>query len=160
MADVTYEESTRGAKRRFTATETKLEVIGRLRGLRYSRKFEFSELSSASQNMVQIRFDIVRRCIVLMMVSVSLGLLIVQLEFPYSHFVAWFFGGLALLFLKSAYDWGSKKEEIEIFRTKRGNWAFDIYNDSPGKKEFTGFVLLLKSRIEPNCAGNAEDQKR
>lgn len=146
-----YFERTRRARRQFTLTESTLQVTGKLSGLKYSREFEFTSLSSDSQNIVETRFDIVRRCGMLAMLSLGAGWLIGAQRFPYAHYVSWLFFGIALLFLKSGYDWISQKEEAEIFKTKEGTWAFEIYNDSPGSADFSNFIRALKARIESSA---------
>src|SRR5690349_15265696 len=106
-----YNERTRAAKREFTLDQSKLSIVGNLHALRYSREFILSELSPASQNIVQIRFDVVRRCCFLAAMNFGFAVLAVKISFPYFWVVALIFGLVSCRLLWSGYIWLRQKEE-------------------------------------------------
>lgn len=143
-----YTENARGSRRRFSFSALRLTVTEENHNI--SQEYDLRTLSPSSQNIVQIRFDLVRRCAYCACLSLVVGISIKSMGFAYAGALLWVFVVLGLLFVKSGLSWLMKKEEAETFRTINGEIAFEIYSDSPGDAEFKEFISALRAAIARN----------
>ena len=143
----TYREQARLAQRWFTLKDDRVEIEGRDRGRKFSREFRYSDLSGSTQHFVQLRHDMMWRCLSLLAVATILAALAARID----HALGMVALGICLLlvakFAWMAFGWSYQKVEAVIFRRSNGDEAFVIFTDKPGDPEFTDFVRCLRSSI-------------
>ncbi|MFO1449858.1 MAG: hypothetical protein U1F61_16995 [Opitutaceae bacterium] len=148
MTITSYREQARRAQRHFTVSNTKIEVVGKNRGLKYGREIPLSVLSPSSQRVVAFRIDLVLRCLFLAAASVVLGLAIGRADFPLSWLAIPVFSVLtAGKFLWHGIQWMRGEEEVEVFSDDSGRLAFEVFNDKEGCPEYSTFISDLKAAI-------------